>query len=580
MNQLIFAQTRFQMRILSLLVLLTVLFSFTSDYRKVYPQDYFNSPVNQRLLLSGTFGELRPNHFHAGIDIKGKVGVPIVSAAEGYVSRIKIQSGGYGNVLYINHPNGYTTVYAHLKNFTPDLEAYVKKAQLKRKSFEIELFPSAGQFAFKKGQQIGKMGVSGRSFGPHLHFEVRDTKSEKPINPLLFGFKVTDNIAPKLHQLKAYYLNDKLETLNTKTFNLKKKKKGYYIVGDTLEFGAWRVGLGLKAYDHMNGTPNWNGVYSIQMKTDDQLAYDFTMETFAFSESRFINAHLDYEEQVAHKSYFNRCYRLPGNRLSVYEEGDSKGIIGLKSGKATKITMFVNDAAGNRSTLEFWAKRREVESHKESTYNYFLPFNEENRIETSSFYLNIPKGALYQNLYLRYRTSRDDSDNVFSSVHHVHDYKTPVHRYFELGIQPTKLPLEWKDKAVIAYCNKNHKMQTCGGAWKGGKLVAKVRALGDYSIMVDREPPRIVPISYKSNMRGFTKMTFKITDNFETTGKAKDLRYRATLDGQWILFKYDAKKDLLTHRFDKNLPAGKHTLKLVVTDDRNNETILERTFTR
>ncbi len=566
--------------ILTVCLFAIISFSFTTGNRKVYPQDYFRSPVDQKILLSGTFGELRPNHFHAGIDIKGKVGHPILAVAEGYVSRIKIQSGGYGNVLYVNHPNGYTSVYAHLQSFTKELEDYVKKAQYKKSAFEIELFPAANQFTFTKGQQLGKLGVSGRSFGPHLHFEIRDTRSEKPINPLLFGLKVTDNIAPKLHQVKVYYLNEKLETLDTKTRNLQRNGNRYRIVGDTLVIGAWRVGFGLKAYDHMNGASNWNGVYAIDLKVDDQPSHNFTMETFAFSESRYINAHLDYEEQVAKKSYFNRCFRLPGNRLSVYEQQNAKGIVTLHQNRATKISMQVDDADGNRSELTFWVKRGEIKAPQSSTYNYLLPHTEENRIETDNCSVYLPKGTLYENLYMRYRTSRDDSNNVFSLVHHVHNYKTPVHKYFTIGLQPTKLPIEWRDKAFIAYCNKKNIMQNCGGSWKDGRLVAKVRALGDYCIMVDRIPPKIQPIAFRSNMKGYSKMSFKITDNFPTTGKARDLRYRATVDGEWILMHYDAKKDLIVHYFDDRIGPGEHQLRLVVTDDRGNEKVLERQFTR
>ena len=300
------------------------LLSFTYDSAtRDYPQNYFRSPINTPIKLSGTFGELRSNHLHAGIDIKahnGKSGQPILAVAEGYISRIKVQSGGYGNVLYINHPNGYTSVYAHLSNFPKEVAAYVAAEQKRKKTFEIECYPSKEKFKIAKGEKLGKMGTSGRSFVPHLHFEIRDTRTSKPINPLLFGLKAKDNLRPKLHELKVYALNDKLETLSTKTIKVKKGGKGYRISGDTLLVGAWRIGVGLKAYDNMSLAPNWNGVYSVSMSADDQPTYGFTMETFAFNESRYINAHLDYEEQVSDKSYVNRFYALPGNRLSIYDE--------------------------------------------------------------------------------------------------------------------------------------------------------------------------------------------------------------------------------------------------------------------
>ncbi|MEL6863785.1 MAG: M23 family metallopeptidase, partial [Bacteroidota bacterium] len=374
------------MRILFFIALLIVgtAFSGIEEEKKKYPKDYFRSPVNRNIQLAGTFGELRPNHFHAGIDIKGKVGETIYAVAEGYVARIKIQSGGYGKVLYIKHPNGYTSVYAHLQKMTKELEAYVKQFQYKRESFEVELFPSPGQFAFAKGEPIAKMGVSGRSYGPHLHFEIRDTETEKPINPLLFGLKVADNVPPKLHQLKAYFLNDRRETLHSQTFKLIKTRQGYRIKGDTLELGAWRTGFGLKVYDHMTGVSNWNGIYSLQMFQDSVEVYSFEMETFAFSESRYINAHLDYEEQVSKKSYFNRCYRLPGNRLTIYPERIDGGVIQLHQNKSSEIRLLAKDLAGNSAELRFWVKRSEVKAPREKLFTYFLPYNEENLIENPS----------------------------------------------------------------------------------------------------------------------------------------------------------------------------------------------------
>ncbi len=566
------------------LFLLTILCSFSTDNAKVYPTDYFRSPVDRQIYLSGTFGELRPNHFHAGIDIKahgGKVGQNLYATADGHVARIKISSGGYGNVLYIKHPNGYTTVYAHMYKFADKIAKYVKESQYEKQKFEIELFPPADKFVFKKGDVIGKLGTSGRSFGPHLHFEIRDSRTEKPINPLLFGFELKDNIAPKLHQLKAYFLNDKMNTLDTKTFDLiKLSNKKYKVRGDTLRLGAWRVGFGIKAYDHMNGTPNWNGVYKVDMSQDGEPSYVYEMETFSFNESRYINAHLDYEEQVSKKSYFNRMFRMPGNKLSIYDEQTSKGLIKLSNTKATKITMVVEDADGNDATLEFWAKRGKVKEPESESFNYLLPFDEENIIDNNTVRMHFPLGAFYENLYMQYRTSRDDSKNVYSMVYHIHDYKTPVHTYYDLSIQPNGLPEELRSKAFIAYCGKDQKMQNSGGRWEEGKLKAKVRDLGDFCIMVDDKAPTITPASFKSNMKGFSKMTFKIKDNFETTGKARGMTYNATVDDQWILLEYDSKNDLLIHRFDGRIPAGKHTLRLVVSDNRGNEKVLERTFTR
>lgn len=564
-------------------ILISLMLSFSFSDKKDYPQDYFRSPVNTPIKLSGTFGELRPNHLHAGIDIKaygGKTGQPILAVAEGYVSRVKVQSGGYGNVLYIAHPNGYTSVYAHLGKFPKAVAEYVESEQYRRKKFEVDLYPSQGKFNFAAGEKVGTLGMSGRSFGPHLHFEIRDTRTEKPINPLLFGINVVDNVAPRLHDLKVYHLNDKLETLNTQTFKTQKGGKGYRIPGDTLLIGAWRIGIGLKAFDHFKGTNNWNGVYAMEMYQDDQLVYDFEMETFSFNESRYINAHMDYEEQVNNKSYINRFYNLPGNRLSIYRNKINDGVITLSKSKASKITLIAHDLDGNKSTLEFWLRRSEVKPKEEDPYNYLLHYDQENLITNSSLRMYLPKGTLYENLYFQYHSSSEQSSGVYSSVHHLHDRRIPVHRYFDLAIAPSNLPENLRSKAIIAFCDKDDEMKNCGGKWKDGKLETKVRSLGDYCIMVDNTPPTITPIAYQNNMKGFSKMSFKIDDNLEATGKIDEFTYEATIDGQWILFQFDAKKDLLTYYFDKRVGPGEHTLRLVVSDYSGNEKILERTFVR
>lgn len=572
------------MRIFLLLILATVfLFSFNiSEATKDYPQDYFRSPVSGTIRLSGTFGELRPNHLHAGIDIKarnGKVGESLYSTAEGYVSRIKVSSGGYGKVLYIDHPNGYTSVYAHMQVFDKRIEDFVKKAQREKESYELELFPKKNQFAFKQGDRIGKLGMSGRSFGPHLHFEIRDTKTEKPINPLLFGIHVKDNIAPRLHQLKIYHLNDKRETQKTRTLDLRKNGKNYSVRKDTLVISAWRAGLALKAYDNQNGATNWNGIYSLEMYQDGQPIYDFKMETFSFDETRYINAHLDYEEQVSKKSYFNRCYSLSGNRLSIYKNKVEGGVVTLHQGKASEIKMVVKDVEGNTSTLKFWVKRGKVKEPDSKIFNYVLPYDEENQIENDGFYLFLKKGTLYENLYLKYNTTIDKSEGIYSFVHQIQDFKTPAHRYFDIGIKPSALPEELRDKAFIAYCGKSKNPQNCGGKWKNGKLQAKVRDFGNYCIMVDTQPPTIQPIRFKSNMRGYSKMTFKVKENFDTARNIDPFKYKATVDGQWILLEYDSKNDLLIHRFDGSIAKGSHVLRLEVTDDRGNQKVYERNFT-
>ena len=263
-----------------------------------YPTNYFQSPVIGLLVLSGTFGELRANHFHSGIDIKPTQrgsNEGIFSAADGYVSRIRVQEGGYGQALYIAHPNGYTTVYGHLEKFAPDIQAYTRQKQYEKQQFEVDLVLQPNELPMRQGQNIGAMGNRGHSFGQHLHFEIRDSKTEKAINPLLFGLSVPDNTPPEMNGLKVYLMDDKNEVVGTRYVNLTRKSSNQYaIVGDTLDVAAQNVAFALRTNDSHSRESGENGIFSLDLTCNDAPIYHFSTETFGFNETRYINAHLDY----------------------------------------------------------------------------------------------------------------------------------------------------------------------------------------------------------------------------------------------------------------------------------------------
>ncbi len=567
------------------LPLLMLAFTYNNDKpipHKHYPANYFQSPIAHAILLSGTFGELRLNNFHSGIDIrssKGLPGDPVFSAGEGYISKIKVESNGYGKSVFISHPNGYTTVYAHLDKFNAQLEAYVKAAQYARQSFEIELLPEARNFPIIRGEQIGYMGNTGASNGAHLHFEVRETISQNPINPLLFGLFVEDNVAPKMHSLKVYGLNEKREEQSARTFQLIQSGDRYSVKGDTLSFGADVVGFGLKVFDHLDGVSNWNGIYALSVSQNDRLIYEFDLESFSFSESRYINALCDYEEQVRYSSIFNRCYILPGNHLSIYKRQVNNGLIRLGNEGVSKISIAASDMSGNQSTLEFWIKKDDVAPVPSyENLQYFLPFDEGNMIRTEGLYLHLPAGTLYENLFLKYSATAGQLSGYYSDVHHLHENTTPVHKYFDIGIRPTvSIPAALKSKVFVAYSDGG-KLVNCGGSWENGLLRAKVRNLGDYVIAADATPPSIQPVSFSSNMKGFKKMAFKISDDVATAANVDGLKYEASVDGDWILMEYDKKSQTLKHEFDGRIGSGEHELRLKVCDAVGNETVFLQKF--
>ncbi|MEZ5040550.1 MAG: M23 family metallopeptidase [Saprospiraceae bacterium] len=567
-----------QVRFWPLAIIATILcLGFKVD--EPYPTDYFGAPVNIPLRLSGTFGELRANHFHSGIDIKGAIGIPLLAVADGFVFRIKVESGGYGNVLYIKHPNGYTSVYAHMNKFSSAIADYVKSTQYQNQQFEIDLYPEATQFPVKKGETIGEMGTTGYSFGPHLHFEIRDSETEKAINPLLFGLDVPDTQRPQMHQLRVYELNNQVETQQATSYGLFSKGSWMGLKGDTVYVNQANVGFGLKVYDHMNGVSNWNGIYALDMFVSDSLVYNYTMDAFGFDELRYLNAHLDYEEQVTAKSYFNRTFGLPGNKLSIYKHQQRKGVILVNDKKAVKVVMEAKDVEGNVTRLRFWVKQRQ--NPKEvtpSAYNYILPYHEENIINNGAFYVYMPNGTLYENLYLWYESVEDPAKDIYSNVHHLHDDRTPIHLYYDLAIRPTRLPEELRNKAFIANCTNDNRIVNYGGEWEGGMLKTQVRTLGDFCIMVDTIAPTIQMHRFKPDMRTYSEMSFTIKDNVSTAGLTKDLRFRGSVDGQWILLVYDLKNNRLTHQFDGRIPTGEHQLRLEVWDSKGNTRIFEAPF--
>ena len=554
-----------------------------------YPQAYFASPVAGSLVLSGTFGELRANHFHSGIDITPTRGgnEPIFAAAEGYVTRIRIQEGGYGQALYIAHPNGYTTVYGHLNTFSSDILAFLRKKQYETESFEQDLTLLPTDLPVRQGEQIATMGNRGYSFGQHLHFEIRETQSEKTVNPLLFGLSVSDDVPPTFGGLKVYLLDDKKAVIGTRYISMVKKSANQYaIAGDTLDVAAPNVAFALKATDRQGGNSGENGIFTLDLMSNNVPKYHFKAEKFGFDETRYINAHMDYYEQHVRRTFYHRAFLLPGDRLSMYDSLKNNGIIGMQQATITdsccqNITLQATDVAGNKTTFSFVVRAKQPTIASESKpYTYLFPFDKESIIKPNDdaiFYF--PKGCFYEDVYARFGVTPTEGGQ-FAQTYQLHDIGTPVHYDYKIALKPQNLPDSLRSKAFIAYCTReDRRTYTCGGTWdNAGFLTAKNSRFGNYSIEVDQTPPTITPSNFGGKMLKTSRMSFKIRDNIE----GRPLRYRAEIDGKWILMELDGKYDLLYCRFE-DLPnplntEGDHVLKITVTDDRNNTRVFERRF--
>lgn len=549
------------------------------------PIGEFSSPVNRDFKLSGTFGELRTNHFHAGLDIKSSNGIPgdpVYASYDGYISRIKVEENGYGNVLYIDHPNGFTTVYAHLDRFAPEIEQYVKAAQYKAESFEIDLLPTRLQFPVTQNQQIGFMGNTGSSYGAHLHFEIRHTNNQVPINPLHFGFAVADQKPPVVQQLIAYEYSEDGQLLRSFVLQPVMTSPGQYTFNEPIETGVPMVTFGLRTYDIQDGASNQNGVYRIQCSVDDEPSFSFALDEIPFEQSRYINAHIDYQKKVNEDKFFHRCHPLEGNKLHIYTTGVDNGMIHLNAEQARNVSMAVSDYNGNISTLSFQVVRNlNILTKVPSTppYQTIAEPDEVSILSQPGIQVVWPKGSFYEKTPLNIDVIPSDHSDSYSPHYAISPVDAPVHYYFDVNLEGLAVPERLRDKVFIARCEPNGSIVNCGGKWIGNNLTSEVRQISTYTIMADTIAPYISVLHFGPKMTGWNRMAFKISDNFNTKDRGRDLLYDAWVDEKWILMSMDGKSGILTHLFDGSILPGTHQLVLKVTDDRGNQTVLEKSFT-
>lgn len=543
-----------------------------------YPQNYFRNPLDVPIRLSGNFGELRNNHFHAGLDLKTeqRTGLKIYAAAEGYVSRIKVSPYGYGTALYIRHPNGYTTTYGHLSKFSDEIAAYVKKAQYERERFEIELFPEATDLPVYKGQIVAYSGNSGGSAGPHLHFEIRNTANEHPINPLLFGFEIADTREPLIFSLHVYPLND-TSTVNGSHSPLRVNVvggNGSYVLQSKIEVDG-EIGFGIRGVDKMDHSGNTFGNYSIALLVENDTVYKTKMEEFAFHEGRYINSHIDYEYKWNTGRRVEQSFVDEGNKLRIYKKLTNRGHIVFDEEKTYPIQYVVEDAYGNTSKLNFEVHGKpqanpsntsstNVSNPKEEVY--FFPWDQRNTLMKDNILVDMPAGIMYHDIYFGFKVG-DTMPGAFTPTYWLHDYKVPLHSYYTISIKTEGLSPEQKSKALIVSTVNGRNKYAEGGKWNGDNISVRTRSFGGYTVVLDEDPPVIRPI----NIYNGASMKNKWSIHVRAYDRLSGINYyRGTVDGKWVLMEYDAKNDSFVYFFDERLGEGKHTFHFMVTDEVGN----------
>ncbi|MGO4877736.1 M23 family metallopeptidase [Pedobacter psychrotolerans] len=532
-----------------------------------YPITDFRQPLDiAPPALAGSFGELRGNHFHSGVDFRTnqREGYPVYAVADGYISRLRVQNSGFGQALYINHPNGFTTVYGHLQRFAPKIAAIVKNLEYEKKSFEIDEFPDATLIPVHKGEVIAWSGNRGSSGGPHLHFEIRDTKTEETINPQFFGIIIPDNIPPIIHGLYVYRLNGK-------TFNEFTPKQAIGITGANGNYKTvaplsltGEVGFGVVTTDRHNGASGTNGVYSIQLEMDGKMIYTSALERFAFENSKAINSHIDYPTYLNTKRSIQKSFVDPGNPLKIYSGLVNSGKINFNDGAAHQLRYIITDAKGNASILPFTVNAGSAPIMAPIIPSGIIyPYGKVNEFNTEDIKVVFPKGTLYNDLNFVYKKLPKPAGNAWSAVHQIHNRYTPLHIGFDLWIKADQLPENLRSKALIVNSNGS----TQGGSYDNGFVKATPRNFGSFYIAVDTIAPRISPINIieGKSMAGLSRMNFRISDNLSGIKS-----FNGYLDGKWILMEFDAKTATLWHSFDERTTSGKHTFELVVADMKDN----------
>ncbi len=548
-------------------------------------QPYYTNPVKIPMLLSGSFGELRNNHFHSGIDIKtqGKINIPVYAVAEGYISRIVVSPTGYGRAVYITHDNGTSSVYGHLNLFRPDIEAYVKKIQYKNKSFKIDVPVIPGIFDLKKNEMFAMSGNSGSSQAPHLHFELRNTRSENPVNPLKLGFFVKDTTPPKIMGLQITPITDDSHvnySINKVIYDVE-LVDGLYRLKNNIPIPVYgQIGFAIESNDYFDETQNKCGIVSMELVIDDVVYSVFEINRFSFDESRKINSYIDYEEFSKSKRKFQRMWLEPCAGLSNYQYTENNGIFDPGIGSLHDVKIILKDSYKNTSVLEFQieSKYREVR-RKKLDYTKLFKCGQRNSYSNEDFSIILPKDALYNNLeFLHIKT--DSDDKYYSAIHSIHNESAPLHKRADIKLRTKNTDnLDTKKLLLVKIDPTTGKISAAGGNYKDGWINSGISSFGDYAVGIDTIPPQIksLSISAEQTLTDNDYLKFKISDDLAGIAKIEGL-----LNGEWALFEYDAKNDLITHYFDdKRFELNKqHQFKLTVTDYSGNSSVYEVSFFR
>jgi hypothetical protein len=541
-----------------------------------YPQNYFRYPLDSLPSLVSPFGGLRDNHFHSGMDLRTnqREGLPVFASADGYVSRIKIQSIGYGKAIYLDHPNGYTTVYGHLQKYSGKIAEWIQNYQYKNQTFEFDYVFEKPVLLVKKGDTIGLSGNSGGSSGPHVHFEIRNTKSEKIINPALFGIIPFDTLNPTIKNVFVYnfvpdglLLKQVLKIINQSIISTNNPNQ--YIYKKALELPAEMYGFGIEAYDYIHNLTDEKGIYEYSLKCKNKLAFSHTLNQFAFDESKYINAHIDYPFYKVAKTRVQKCFIDDGNEFSTYQSNALKGKVLITKNTCDTLVFEIKDINQNKFVLLVpivgvvsktdKGKQDYLKSIKQKKAFYPL---KKNTIKNKDFLFELDAKSVNDTVFYDFEIL-PKSKTSYSKTFKIFNPTAALHKAADIAIKPIKVKTEYQSKILLAhYFDDEKNFRSAGGNYDGGVVKGKVSNFGHYFVTIDTIAPTIkqVFINTEEALGDSLHFYFEIKDNFSGIGK-----YEGYLNGEWILLDFDAKSNMLTYHFDKiwyNLVAQNKDSKL------------------
>ena len=580
--------------------LLYSFFSFAQLFPVVsYPRDDFRDPLNIPISLAANFGELRPNHYHMGLDIRTlqRENLPVFAAADGWVARVVIEPGGFGQAIYIRHPDGYTTLYAHLNQFFPALAAYVQAQQYRLESWQVALDIPAGLFPVKKGEFIALSGNRGGSQGPHLHFEIRRTVDDTNLNPLLFALGVPDKTAPTLQRLAVY--DRTMSTYEQSPLILpirrtKGARVGYALTPSLLILSAPKVSFAISAFDTQTGSANPNGIYQAILYEDEHPVTGFQMNNISYTDTRNINAHIDYKTRATGGPWLQHLSQLPGYAApSIYRSAGSEGgtaakgtdgVIDCSDGAIHRIHIEVSDVNGNTADLNYQVQYQSARAAGNRTTispgkTFYPGMLDGMETEDCAFYIG--EKSLYDSVHIDCRISGypgagHSLPGAVSAMHTIGASFIPLQEPLLVRLRPNT---GWTDTAsakVVMVCTDKEKKEVQRPEWQGGWASARFRSFGNFQLVQDEEAPVIAAVGALEGavLTRAARIAFTVKDNL---GAIRNVR--AELDGKWLCFTND-KGLAYIYTFDEHCPPGRHVLKVQAEDLAGNKTSQSYSFTR